>query len=716
MRGTASALLVLCFAVPSNAGTINPIARVAELMQGLADKVTKDGEAEQELFDKYVCWYKTVVSTKKASNTAAEERIGSLEQYIKDIEGGKIEFTNERASLEKEVADLEGEIKTSKDMRAKEAEDYADAKDEMEKAIASLEKAVEVLGAATEDSKEGVLMAMQSELKQAIHFGAALLNENEAKLIEKALSQGGHINNLQEDPDWKKLNKDATFNKKYKARSSKIQEILADMLQTFEDNLVDANKKEKDTKASFAVLLESKESQLRAAQEALSAGSEEAGARALNKGEAQEEVNKLTDMVENDEKFIKQAEDAYKVKSEEWKERKRLRTAEVASITEAIGILRSDEAKDITKKSFKSQGGALLLQVNNGETSLDKCMRKARTRKVLNILKEQANKHKDLRLTLIAADLRSGGQFDKVLTSVDKMIEDLHSEEDEDLAVKEQCEKDRMENTKTAKKTSQNIDDKTALINRKKAQIADLNTKIATAQATIKNLKLQLEEAKVMRQSETAEYEVAKQDDKAAKGLVEKAAGVLSKFYEDEMSLAQQSKKAVKKQPFTSPAGEAPPPPPTTWAEPYGGSPGESAGVQAILEMIAEDIEKDIKTATTEENEAQAEYEAYKADTEEAISDLESEISAHEGEIGDKQEDVETAKEQRKDEKTILDNTLAFLRSIAPSCDYMAVNFELRRQNRFEEIEGLLEAKGALGGGKFDFLQLQREAPECVDQ
>jgi hypothetical protein len=717
MRGTAGILLVTCLAVSSYAGEINPIARVADLMQGLADKVTKDGEAEKDLFEKYACWYKTVTSTKKASNAQATDRIASLEGYIKDIEGGKIEFTNERENLEKEVADLDAEIKKSKDMRAKEAEDYADAKDEMEKAIASLEKAVEVLSAATEDAKEGVLMAMGSELKAAIHFGSALLNEHEAKLLEKALAQGGHVANIQEDPDWKKLNKDATFNKKYKARSSKIQEILADMLQTFEDNLVDANKKEQDTKESFSVLLASKESQLRAAEEALSAGSEESGARALNKGEAQDEVNKLTDMVENDEKYIKQAEKAFKAMTEEWKERQRLRTAEVASISEAIGVLRSDDAKDITKKSFKSQGGALFLQ--NGESSVDKCVRKARTRRALHILKDATAKHKDLRLVLIASDLRASGHFDKVLGSVDKMIEDLHHEEDEDLEVKEQCEKDRMENTKVAKKTSQNIDDKTALINRKKAQIADLNQKIATAQATIKSLKLQLEEAGVNRQAETAEYEVSKQDDKAAKGLVEKAAGVLMKFYEDEgMALNQQSKKAMKKQDpaFTSAQGEAPPPPPKTWSEPYGGSPGEQNGIQAILEMIAEDIEKDIRTATAEEDEAQADFEAYKADTEEAIKDLESEISAHEGDIGDKQADVETAKEQRSDEKEILDNTLAFLRSIAPSCDYMAVNFELRRQNRFEEIEGLLEAKGALGGASFDFLELQKEAPECIDQ
>merc|ERR1719379_2722707 len=118
------------------------------------------------------------------------------------------------------------------------------------------------------------------------------------------------------------------------------------------------------------------------------------------------------------------------------------------------------------------------------------------------MIKDQAAKHKDLRLVLSASDLRSGGKFDKVLTSVDKMISDLHSEEDEDLEVKEQCEKDRMENTKIAKKTSQNIDDKTALINRKKAQIEDLQKKIAAAEATIKSLKLQLEEAGVNRKAE----------------------------------------------------------------------------------------------------------------------------------------------------------------------------------------------------------------------
>merc|ERR1719327_2589629 len=79
---------------------LNPITRVVELLQGLAKKVEADGKMEEDLFEKYVCWYKTVVKSKTASNAAAKDRIESLEAYIDDIEAGRIEFTSERVDLE----------------------------------------------------------------------------------------------------------------------------------------------------------------------------------------------------------------------------------------------------------------------------------------------------------------------------------------------------------------------------------------------------------------------------------------------------------------------------------------------------------------------------------------------------------------------------------------------------------------------------------------
>merc|ERR1719174_2563354 len=118
----------------------NPVTRVAELMEGLIKKTEADGKAEEELFENYVCWYKTVVSTKKASNEKAKDRIEALNAYIDDIKSGRVEFTSERKDLETEIEKLNTEIETATDMRKKENEDFLAAKDEMEKAIAALEK------------------------------------------------------------------------------------------------------------------------------------------------------------------------------------------------------------------------------------------------------------------------------------------------------------------------------------------------------------------------------------------------------------------------------------------------------------------------------------------------------------------------------------------------------------------------------------------------
>jgi len=698
-------LLIACVVPCYGWGTTkNPMSRVADLLENLMKKKEKDGKLEEDLWERYVCWYKTVVSTKKAANEMAKTRISSLQGYIDDIEGGKIEFTNERESLEKENKELSDEIDKANELRDKENEDFLAAKEEMEKAIASLEKAVEVLGDATKDMKEGVLISMNQALRNAMEVGQTFLSKSDTETLEHALNQDS-----EEEPEGfgGMLGKDKKFNEKYKARSSKIQEILADMLQTFKDNLDDAKKKESETKASFDTLMASKNSQLKSSQDALAAKNEESGARNLNKQEAQDEMDMLKTRVENDEKFVKQAEDSYKTKSEEWKERCRLRKAEMASISEALSVLRSDDARDLSKKSMQSQQG-LFLQASQD----NKCSRR-HGRKAIHILREGAKKHSDLRLSVLASMLQMKGEkgrFEKVEKAIDKMIEDLHAEEDEDLEIKENCEADRMKNTKVAKKKSQEIDDKTAFISRKNAQIATLKGKIANLVKNIKDLNTQIAEAKAMRDAENAEFKVAKADDVAAKGLVEKTKTVLMKFYEDEgLALVQTKKAQIQFQKdFQAPevvAGEAPPPPPPTWQEPYGGSPGEANGIQAILLMIIDDIDKDIRVATEEEDEAQQEFDDYKSTTENTIGKLEDQKAEYEEEVGDKEGDIEVAKGERSDKKKILDETMAYLKTIAPGCDYMAVNFELRKQNRAEEIEGLAEAKASLEGGSFNFLQ-----------
>merc|ERR550514_492079 len=259
---------------------------------------------------------------------------------------------------------------------------------------------------------------------------------------------------------------------------------------------------------------------------------------------------------------------------------------------------------------------------------------------------------------------------------------------------------------------AQSMDDETALINRKKADIEAMQKEIAGIVAHVKELKLQLEEAMIQRTKENVEYKAAKADDEAAAVLIGKSKDVLQKFYADNgLALAQTGYNAAHHAGSAQPevtAGEAPPPPPTTWQEPYGGNKGANNGIQSILEMVKADAEKDIKTATAEEKKAKEDYESFKSDTEALIKSLESEKANLEGEVGDAETAVVDAKKTRSDKKKVLDDTMAFLRSIATSCDYMAVNFELRKANREAEIDGLIEAGASLQGGvlnKAGFLQ-----------
>merc|ERR1712129_636380 len=162
------------------------------------------------------------------------------------------------------------------------------------------DKAIEELDEATKDAKEGTflqrpqragvgLAALQKDaaaFQRAIELGSRTLSTGDAVFLRRLLS--GDV----PKPDWKKLNRKATFKKKYKARSFKIQSVLKDMAKTFKQGL-----KEADAKAEYEKLMKSKGKQLDEAEEALEKMEKETGARQMNKEEAKTELSELKSQV-----------------------------------------------------------------------------------------------------------------------------------------------------------------------------------------------------------------------------------------------------------------------------------------------------------------------------------------------------------------------------------------------------------------------------------
>merc|ERR1719502_1605837 len=257
-----------------------------------------------------------------------------------------------------------GDLEVAKATRTKEKADFEDAEAEMTKAIKALNSAIEVLGEATKDHKKGVLIAMRARLNggmaalaeqqvalsHAVELGKRFLEKADATFLTRLLT--GDVPTA----DWKKLNRKATFKMAYKARSFKIQSVLKKLHQTFDLNLKDAKAKEAVAQADYDKLKANKQGMLDAAREALTKMESENGAKGMSRQDAKDELDALTKQVADDKKFIADTEASLATKKKEWKERQALRAGEIAAINKAIYILHNDDARDLMKRSFASQG------------------------------------------------------------------------------------------------------------------------------------------------------------------------------------------------------------------------------------------------------------------------------------------------------------------------------------------------------------------------
>jgi len=695
-------LVFLALLSLSAASVTNPVTRVVELLKGLSANIEKEGAKEEDLYETYVCWGKGVIEEKTNSNVAANSKIEELTAYIADLESGRIELTSERANLEKDIEELMADLELAKSNRNQENKDFLGAEAEMKKAVAALDSAMDVLKEATKGSKKSALMAVrqslsggiealaerQAHLRDAVDFGQRFLSKGDALFLRRLLL--GDVPKV----DWKKLNRKATFKMAYKARSGKIQEVLAKIHQTFSKNLKDAQEKEADAKASYTKLSTAKQAQLDTATDALSKQESENGAKGMSKQNAKNEVASLKKQVSNDEKFIKDTTKALEDKKGGWKVRTELRSQELAAISKAIFILHNDDARDLMTKSFSSQGFFLQIAQSSQTTTANSAAA---------ALREAARRSGDERLAVLAAGLANAdpasvkSQFGPVLKSIDTMISILKSDEQTDLDTKETCEKDRMADTQKAIVAGRAIDDMTDTITRLTSEIAALQSEMDKLQAEHDKVEDELKKASNIRKEEHAAWLVTDSDDEKAAETVNNAKIVLAKFYSDnKLSLAQHAKQAP---------GDAPVPPPATWEAPYGGKTGESQGIVALMTMVHEDILSDRSSAKKDEDNSQKEFDSFKKASEDQMKELMSDKNAAAKTQGEKGTEKSQTGTSRKTKKGELTGTLDKINKINPNCEYYTVNYPLRRENRKIEIDGLEKAKAILKGGSFKFLQ-----------
>merc|ERR1719183_2137536 len=138
-------LAVLLVATPVAAADTNPLAKVIELLDGLAAKITKEGEAEQKAYEEYIEWCDDFTKEKAfeiKSLTAKKEKLeATIAKCTSDIEGcdSKIE------ELVADIATGEAELQNATLIRDKENADFKAGEAELMDSIDVLDRAIAIL-------------------------------------------------------------------------------------------------------------------------------------------------------------------------------------------------------------------------------------------------------------------------------------------------------------------------------------------------------------------------------------------------------------------------------------------------------------------------------------------------------------------------------------------------------------------------------------------
>merc|ERR1719160_1272154 len=202
--------------------------------------------------------------------------------------------------------------------------------------------------------------------------------------------------------------------------------------------------------------------------------------------------------------------------------------------------------------------------------------------------------------------------------------------------------------------------------------------------------KKNLQEMLDLRNKDHADFVRALQMDAEAVSLIEMAIVRLSKYYKENnipLGLVQAPE-------YSNDPDKAPE---TTFSG-ADAHQSESGGIVAILEMIKEDLQKEMKEGKADEADAQAEYEKQSGALQESLDAQKATKVSLEKEIAGLDDSIASAESYKNEKKDDLDAEEDMKKSLKTDCEWVKTHFDSRRDARKQEMAGLVEAKNFLAG------------------
>jgi chromosome segregation ATPase len=649
--------------VLAGAASANPLAKIIGILSDIEQKIIKEGEEAQKVFDEFSEWCEDRSRNVGFEIKTGKSQVAELTATIQNEESKQDSLTTEIEELGASIASNDKDLQAATTVRNAEKADFEveekelnDIIDTLNRAIALIEKEMAKGSASMVQLKSARNLAQAFQaMVQASVFDSA----DEARLSSfmQSNAEGQDMVADAETEDMSDRMMGAPAAAAYESKSGGIVDTLQGLLDKAEEQLDNAVKKETSAANNYALLKQALEDEIKfatkekdAATKGLSTSDE---AEAVAKGDLTVTKKDLADDIDT----LGSLHHDCLTGAEDFQAETKSRSEELKALSVAKSALKDAAA-----------AAASFLQTDTVTHS-----HSAPTAEVIHYLRKLAKEQNSASLAQLAGRIASverltagTGQdpFAKIKTLISDMVEKLEKDSAADATQKAYCDKELKEaNAKRHEKTAE-VDHLSTKIDSKTTASAKLKEEVAKLQSELAQLSRSMAEADKIRAEENADFKVNKADVEQGLEGVKMALKVMRDYYS-------------KKEGETSQGGAA-------------------GGVIGMLEVVESDFSKGLAELVAVEDQSAREYYIQSNENKVTKKIKEQDVKYKTKEATSLDKAVTEHTTDREGAQSELDAVLEYLKKLDDMCVAKAETYSERAGRRKAEIDGLREALSIL--------------------
>jgi len=723
LRNVAFAMLLSA----GSASQVTPIEKVITLLDGMKSDVVKEAQAEAASYDKFACFCRDTTKKKSTSVTDGQDKIDTLSAAIADNTATKNADDTKALGLKGTKEALFKDLEENTARCATEKAEYETVAADLNKALSSLKSAIKSMA----DKKTAIgkvllqtpaLLEIKSGVRETLELADAmgLITLPTQKTMSAFLQQSV-------DP------KDAD----YKYHSSDIVELLESLKVDFTKEKKSLDDEYGKTSASCAGLKKSLSDKIETNTKETKSVQAKISKLAATIADDRGKLVEAQSLMKDDEEYLKDLTNQCESRAVEWDQRSAMRGKEVEALSAALKVLgdKVKPADSVNSRAFVQQqeptgkvapaavakttkvaepkeqhSVAKLATAKSTKQAATSFLQRAEINSHSQDLSDQESQQEMLMKQRALATIRDEGRrlgspvltvlamrvaadpFKKVKDLIQGLIERLITEAAGEATKKGFCDTEigKAENQRTFRWTR--VQQLASRIEVLQAAEDSLTEEIAELTKALTNLDKAVKESTTMRKTDKTDNEKTLETANNGLQALNEALLILRSFYKE----AGKAAAFVQASPVDEDTAGA------GFSGSYTGKQQSSNAVLALLETIASDFERTIRSTEADEKETAEAYVKFQQVSKMDIGGKTTKKELDEQDLKTTKNDLKVKRADMQNNMDLVDDAVKTLMDLKPTCIDTGMSYKERVSKREEEVVALKKALCLLDTNKVE--------------